>query len=127
MDRQIERINQKLEQYLKVFINYRQEQWPDWLGTAGFVYNNKIHLATKVSSFKTNYSQDPQLGFKGRKKRKFEAAEQFVKRIKKIQKEAKAILGKVQKKIKKYMDRKQGKGEEYKVRDLVLLSTKDLK
>ena len=127
MDRQIERINQKLEQYLKVFINYRQEQWPDWLGTARFVYNNKIHLATKVSSFKTNYSQDPQLGFKGRKKRKFEAAEQFVKRIKKIQKEAKAILGKVQKKIKKYMDRKQGKGEEYKVRDLVLLSTKDLK
>jgi len=127
MDRQIERINQKLEQYLKVFINYRQEQWPDWLGTARFVYNNKIHLATKVSSFKTNYSQDPQLGFKGRKKRKFEAAEQFVKRIKKIQKEAKAILGKVQKKIKKYMDRKQGEGEEYKVRDLVLLSTKDLK
>ena len=123
----MERNNQKLEQYLKVFINYRQEQWPDWLGTARFVYNNKIHLATKVSSFKTNYSQDPQLGFKGRKKRKFEAAEQFVKRIKKIQKEAKAILGKVQKKIKKYMDRKQGEGEEYKVRDLVLLSTKDLK
>jgi len=127
MDRQIERINQKLEQYLKVFINYRQEQWPDWLGTAGFVYNNKIHLATKVFSFKTNYSQDPQMGFKGRRKRKFEAAEKFVERMKKNQKEAKAILGKVQKEIKKYMDRKQEKGEEYKVRDLVLLSTKDLK
>jgi len=127
MDRQIERINQKLEQYLKVFINYRQEQWPDWLGTAGFVYNNKIHLATKVFFFKTNYSQDPQMGFKGRRKRKFEAAEKFVERMKKNQKEAKAILGKVQKEIKKYMDRKQEKGEEYKVRDLVLLSTKDLK
>ena len=33
-DRQTERVNQKLEQYLRMFINYRQEQWPDWLGTA---------------------------------------------------------------------------------------------
>jgi len=28
-DRQMERINQELEQYLRVFINHRQEQWPD--------------------------------------------------------------------------------------------------
>ena len=26
-DKQTERINQELEQYLRVFINYRQEQW----------------------------------------------------------------------------------------------------
>jgi len=29
--------------------------------------------------------------------------------------------------MKKFVDRKQGEGEEYKVEDLVLLSTKDLK
>ena len=34
MDGQMERINQELEQYLRVFIDHRQEQWPDWLGTA---------------------------------------------------------------------------------------------
>jgi len=28
-DGQMERINQELEQYLRVFIDYRQEQWPD--------------------------------------------------------------------------------------------------
>jgi len=28
---QTERINQELEQYLRVFIDHRQEQWPDWL------------------------------------------------------------------------------------------------
>jgi len=28
-DGQIERINQKLEQYLRVFIDHRQEQWLD--------------------------------------------------------------------------------------------------
>ena len=46
-DGQTERVNQKLEQYLRVFIDHRQEQWPDWLGTAEFVYNNKIHVAIK--------------------------------------------------------------------------------
>jgi len=56
IDRQTERINQELEQYLRVFINHRQEQWPEYLETAKFVYNNKIHLATKTSPFKANYS-----------------------------------------------------------------------
>jgi len=28
-DRQTERINQKLEQYLRVFINHKQKQWQD--------------------------------------------------------------------------------------------------
>ena len=47
--------------------------------------------------------------------------------MRKIQEEVKAVLGKTQKEIKKFADRKQGEGEEYKVRNLVLLSTKDLK
>ena len=49
------------------------------------------------------------------------------KKMKKIQEEAKAALGKAQEEMKRFGDRKQGKGEEYKVGDLVLLSTKDLK
>ena len=28
-DGQIERVNQELEQYLRMFIDYRQEQWPE--------------------------------------------------------------------------------------------------
>jgi len=54
-NRQMERINQELEQYLRVFINHKQKQWLDWLGTAEFAYNNKIHMATKILPFKTNY------------------------------------------------------------------------
>ena len=83
-DGQTERINQELEQYLRVFINHRQEQWPDWLGTVEFVYNNKIHIATKISPFKANYGQDPRMGFEGRRKRKYEVVGKFVERIKKI-------------------------------------------
>jgi len=89
---QTERINQELKQYLRVFIDHRQEQWSDWLGMAEFVYNNKIHAATKISPFKANYSQDLRIGFEGRRRRKYEAAGKFVKRIKKIQEKAKAAL-----------------------------------
>jgi len=105
-DGQTERINQELEQYLRVFIDHRQEQWPDWLGTAEFVYNNKIHVATKISPFKANYGQDPRMGFERRRKEKYEVAGKFVEKIKKIQKEVKAALGKVQEEMKKFANRK---------------------
>jgi len=83
-DGQTERINQELEQYLRVFINHRQKQWPDWLEMVEFVYNNKIYMATKISPFKANYSQDPRIGFERRRKEKYKAAGKFVERIKRI-------------------------------------------
>jgi len=54
-------------------------------------------------------------------------AEKFVKKIKEIQEEAKVVLGKVQEDMKKYADRRRSEVDEYKVEDLVMLSTKDLK
>jgi len=92
-----------------------------------FAYNNKIHTTTKTSPFKVNYGQDPRMGFEGRRKGKYEAAGKFVERMKKIQEEAKTALGKVQEEMKKFANKRQGEGEEYRVGDLVLLSTKDLK
>ena len=67
------------------------------------------------------------MGLEEKRKGKFKAAGRFVERIKKIQKEAKAVLGKVQEKIKRYTDRKWEKTKKYKVENLVLLSIKDLK
>jgi len=63
-------------------------------------------LVIKTSLFKANYSQDPRIEFKGRRKEKFETVEKFVERIKKIQKETRAALEKVQEEMKKYVDRK---------------------
>jgi len=77
--------------------------------------------------FKANYGQDPRMGFKGRKKEKYARAEKFVEKMKKIQEEAKAALGKVQEDMKKYTDKRRSEVNKYKVRDLVMLSTKDLK
>ena len=126
-DEQTERVNQELEQYLRMFIDHRQEQWPEWLGTAEFAYNNKVHSSMKTSPFKANYGQDPRMGFEGRKKEKYAGAEKFIEKMKEIQEKAKAALGKAQADMKKYADKRRSDIEEYKVGDLVLLSTKDLK
>jgi len=127
IDRQTKRMNQELEQYLRMFINHRQEQWPEWLGTAEFIYNNKVYSSTRTSPFKANYGQDPRMGFEGKKKGKYVGAKKFVEKMKEIQEEAKAALEKAQEDIKKYADRRRSEVDEYKVRDLVMLSTKDLK
>ena len=110
-----------------MFIDHRQEQWPDWLEMAEFAYNNKAHSSTKMSSFKANYGQDPRMGFEMRRKGKYEGAEKFIIKMKEIQEEAKTVLGKAQEEMKKYADRKRAEVDEYKVGDLVMLSTKDLK
>jgi len=87
----------------------------------------KTHSSTKVSPFKANYGQDPRMGFEMRRKGKYKGAEKFVMKMKEIQEEAKAALGKAQEVMKKYADRKRAEVDEYKVGDLVMLSTKDLK
>jgi len=105
-DGQTERINQELEQYLRVFIDHRQKQWLDWLGTVEFTYNNKIHTAIKNSPFKVNYGQDLRMGFEGRRKGKYEVAGKFMEKMRKIQEKVKTALGKAQKEMKKFADRK---------------------
>jgi len=126
-DGQTERTNQELEQYLRMFIDHQQEQWPEWLGTAEFAYNNKVNTSTKVSPFRANSGRDPRMGFEMRKQGKLEGAKKFAEKIKRIQEEAQAALKRAQEEMKKRADRQRGKAEEYQVGDLVLLSTKDLK
>ena len=94
-DGQTERTNQELEQYLRMFIDHRQEQWPEWLGTAEFAYNNKVNTLTKVSPFRANSGRDPRIGFEMRKQRKSEGAKEFAERMKRIQEEAQTALKKV--------------------------------
>jgi len=40
-------MNQELEQYLRMFVDYRQTNWPEWLAIAEFSYNNKIQKSIK--------------------------------------------------------------------------------
>jgi hypothetical protein len=58
-DGQSERTNQTLEQYLRCFINYQQDDWVDFLYMAEFAYNNSIHSSTGYSPFFANTGYHP--------------------------------------------------------------------
>ncbi len=52
-DGQTERQNQTLEQYLRAYVNYLQDDWVYWLPLAEFAYNNSVHATTSVTPFFT--------------------------------------------------------------------------
>ena len=83
-DGQTERMNQKLEQYLRFFVDYRQKDWPEQLVSAEFTVNNKIYSITKVSPFIVNYRRELRIGVDLRKKGKIEKTTEFVKRMRKV-------------------------------------------
>src|SRR5882724_4959654 len=60
-DGQTERVNQILEQYLWVYINYQQDDWVNLLPLAEFTYNNTSHSVTMVTPFFANKGFHPKL------------------------------------------------------------------
>jgi len=124
-DGQTERTNQKLEQYLRMYVNHRQNNWAKWLATAEFVFNNQVYTAMKMSPFQVNYGREPRMGFDIRKKGKNEKAEEFVKEMKERHEEARAVLVKSQEEMKRQVNRNKKEAEEYRVDDKILISTKD--
>ena len=62
IDGQTECINQEIKQYLRVYVNFKQNNWSKWLFIVEFLYNNKVQTSTSHSPFFVNYSHH---SFKG--------------------------------------------------------------
>jgi hypothetical protein len=58
-DEQTERLNQIMEQYLRYYVNYQQDNWVKLLLTAQLAYNNTATSTTGISPFFTNYGYHP--------------------------------------------------------------------
>ena len=95
------------------------------MAMAEFAFNNKVHTATKSSSFQVNYGRELRMGFDIRKKGKNEKEKEFVKEMKERHEETRAVLVKSQEEMKRQVDRSRKEAEEYQVGDKVLISTKD--
>ena len=104
-DGQMERMNQELEQYLRLFVEHKQKNWLEWLASAGFTINNKAYTATKMLPFMANYGRELKMGGDIRMKEGIESATEFVERMKKVHEEVGAALKKTQEEMKRYTDR----------------------
>jgi hypothetical protein len=58
-DGQTEHVNQELEQYLQLYMNFMQTDWNEWLTPAEFAYNNHAHSSTLQSPFFLEYGRHP--------------------------------------------------------------------
>jgi len=59
-DGQTERTNSTLEQYLRAYVNYQQDDWKELLPMAEFAYNNGYQESTKQTPFFANYGTNPE-------------------------------------------------------------------
>lgn len=62
-DGQTERQNQTLELYLRIFCNWKQNNWLSLLPMAEFSYNNAAHSTTGMSPFFALYGFHPRMSF----------------------------------------------------------------
>jgi len=53
-----------MEQHLRIFCNYQQENIVELLPLAEFAYNNSMHASTKMAPFWAVYHSNPQMQFK---------------------------------------------------------------
>src|SRR5882724_5107267 len=60
-DGQTERTNKTLEQYLRVYCNYQQDNWSKLLPLAEFAYNNTPSATTGITPFFANEGYHPNL------------------------------------------------------------------
>ena len=125
-DGQTEQVNQEIEQYLRMFISHRQNDWPEWITCAEFAYNNKIHTAMHISPFYANYGMNPRMEIEPQRAGKSEPAKEFAEQMKTVHEEVQAALSKSHNDIMCYADFHRGEAPEYKVGNKVWLSTKNL-
>jgi len=76
-NRQMESVNQEIEQYLRMFVSYRQNDWLEWIACTEFAYNNKIHTATHVSPFYANYGMNQRMEIEPWRTEKSEPVKEF--------------------------------------------------
>ncbi len=125
-DGQTERVNQVVEQYLRAFVNYQQDDWAKLLPFAEFAYNNSVHSSTNLSPFFANYGFNPAIDFVPTTESCVPTAESIVQKFRTLNLFLTQQLSKSQEDMKRFADRKR-MDIEYSVGEWVYLSRSDLK
>ena len=126
-DGQTERVNQELEQYLRLFTNQCQDDWADLLPLAEFQYNNHIHSATQHPPFLLENGRLPWMGFEpDQQPSRVESVNEFTEWMKGTLEEAKAALAKSKDDMARYYNQGRTTAPEYKPGDKVYLDASDI-
>jgi hypothetical protein len=120
-DGQTERMNQGIEEYLRIFINHQQSDWSQWIALAEFCYNNREHTATKQTPFFLNHGQHPWTGTEVRRETKYHNVEQFKENLDHARQDAQAALNFANDTMKRQYDKHRRPAIDYKPGDKVYI------
>jgi len=119
-DGQTEHVNQELDQFLRLFVNERQNDWYDLLPIAEFQHDNHIHSTTQQPPFLLDTGRIPRMGFEPSQALSgLETVNKFT--------EAKSAIRKAQEDMTRYYNRKRTPAPMYKPGDRVYLDASDIK
>jgi len=128
MDGQTERINQKLDQFLRLFINEQQDDWYDLLPIAEFQHNNHVHSVMQQPPFLLDTGRILCMGFEPRQDpSSLETVNEFTKRMESATEEAKSVIRKAQKDMTRYYNRRRSLAPIFKPGDQVYLDASDIR
>ena len=136
-DGQTERVNAGVEQYLRAFMNFHQDDWVDWLPLAEFAANNVVSETTGVSPFFANYGFHPQLGIEPTKpcppnlssvqKRQFYKANVVADRFERILTQLKALARLSSQRYEENANESRAEAPRYLVGEEVYINTRNMK
>src|SRR5258705_608036 len=123
-DGQMECLNQVLEQYLRAYTNYQQDNWSSLLPLAEFAYNNAMNEMTGVSPFFTNKGYHPSLVAEPNVQVSSIGAQCFISDLDDLHTELKQSIAKAQECYQKYADEHRSLAPLLKIGDQVYVKAK---
>ena len=122
----VERKNQEIEQFLRLFISQRQDDWVDWLPMAEFVLNSRVHSGADRAPFEIVYGYVPDFTVPAGKHSAIPALNDRLDRMAQVRREAEAALRLTKVKMKEHYEHQKKAAHVFNIGDLVSLSAKNI-
>jgi hypothetical protein len=126
-DGQTERVNQELEEYLRIYVNEQQNDWVDWLPIAQFCHNDRSHSATGFSPFMITTGRHPFKGIYTGKETTNQTAEKYIEKFKETWKTMEKNLEQAAKRMKRQHNKHVKPSRQYQPGDRVYLDASKIK
>ncbi len=124
---QVERKNQEVEGYIRIFIDKRQDDWVDLLPTAEFVINSRLNSATGATPFELLYGFTPDFTIPPGRPTGIPTLDKRLQHLQSLRKDAEAALRLSKKRMQTDVEQQRTKPHQFNVGDKVWLQAKQIK
>src|SRR3979490_422382 len=125
-DGQTERINQTLEQSLRVYCNYQQDNWSDLLLIAEFTYNNASNATTGISPFLANKGYHPNISVHPKQDLASTRARDFAVNLDELYQELRKTISEAQQQYSTSADHRRTPPPDFKIGDKVFVKSDNI-